>query len=128
MSVAGNNLHKLGDLAMIPDGGSARLAFVGDTHGHGLCALRRGSQLTAYLNRCPHTGGPLDWLQGQFLAAEPGYIQCATHGALFRVEDGYCVDGPCVGASLVPVPLQVDASGAVLLEETHAVVETVKVV
>jgi nitrite reductase/ring-hydroxylating ferredoxin subunit len=25
---------------------------------------------------------------------------CATHGACFRIADGHCVAGPCVGESL----------------------------
>lgn len=54
----------------------------------------------SYLNRCPHTGVNLDWLTNQFLDNNNEYIQCATHGALFNIEDGYCLRGPCVGDRL----------------------------
>ena len=41
----------------------------------------------------------------QLLDAEGRHLVCATHGAVFRVEDGVCLAGPCVGDQLVPVPL-----------------------
>ena len=65
-----------------------------------LLLVRRGHRVYAYVNSCPHTGATLDWLPDQFLDAEGAYIQCATHGALFRPQDGYCVSGPCAGQSL----------------------------
>lgn len=62
--------------------------------------VRRGNAVFAYQNNCPHTGSPLDWLPDQFLNLDRSLIQCATHFALFRIEDGYCVSGPCVGMAL----------------------------
>jgi nitrite reductase/ring-hydroxylating ferredoxin subunit len=67
--------------------------------------IRQATRLRAYINRCPHTGVTLNWLPDQFLDLEGRYIQCATHGALFRIEDGRCMAGPCPGAYLEPVPL-----------------------
>ncbi|MEE8263379.1 MAG: Rieske (2Fe-2S) protein, partial [Gammaproteobacteria bacterium] len=40
------------------------------------------------------------WVPDQFLDETGNLLQCATHGALFRIEDGFCVAGPCTGASL----------------------------
>lgn len=74
----------------------------------GVLLLRREGRLYAYLNRCPHTGVNLDWITGQFLDGSGHYIQCATHGALFRPADGYCVHGPCAGQSLQALPLYRD--------------------
>ena len=70
-------------------------------------AVRRGAQVFAYVNSCPHTGAPLDFLPGVFLTLDKTLIQCATHGALFRIEDGFCIKGPCAGKSLVPVSVAV---------------------
>ena len=56
--------------------------------------------LSAFRNSCPHTGAPLEWQEDQFLDYDNSFIQCAMHGALFRTNDGYCLRGPCVGASL----------------------------
>lgn len=69
----------------------------------------RGEKVVAYRNHCPHTGAPLNWNPDEFLSYEKEFIQCAIHGALFRLEDGYCLHGPCNGKSLIAVPLQVDA-------------------
>lgn len=65
--------------------------------------VRRGAAVHAYLNHCPHTGSPLDWQPDQFLNLDGTLIQCATHLALFRIEDGFCVAGPCAGRTLSPV-------------------------
>ena len=68
-------------------------------------AVRRGDTVRAYVNRCPHRGTPLDWVPDQLLDEAGRDLVCATHGARFRVEDGVCIAGPCVGDQLVPVPL-----------------------
>jgi nitrite reductase/ring-hydroxylating ferredoxin subunit len=59
----------------------------------------------AYLNLCRHLPVPLDAASRQFLAR--GQLQCLTHGARYRLEDGLCVFGPCRGASLFALELQV---------------------
>lgn len=90
----------------IPDG-AARGFRLRDAAGRELriFAVRRGGAAYAYLNRCPHRGTPLDWVPDQLLDAAGRHLVCATHGAVFRVEDGVCLAGPCVGDQLVPVPL-----------------------
>jgi len=81
----------------------------------GILVVRRGLHVYAYLNTCPHAGSPLDWVPDQFLDLNREYIQCATHGALFRIEDGVCMYGPCAGDRLTPVPTAVEAGEVVLL-------------
>jgi nitrite reductase/ring-hydroxylating ferredoxin subunit len=78
-----------------------------DGRGQRACVLiRRGEQVWAYENRCPHTGASLDWRPGQVLNPEGTHIQCALHLAQFRMEDGLCVQGPCVGQALAPVAVR----------------------
>ena len=103
------HLHELSD----PD--SRGLMLRVDEQLHDVFIVRVGQQVFAYLNSCPHTGGPLDWMPDQFLSLDKDYIQCATHAALFRVDDGYCVAGPCAGDRLTSVPVIVDAGEVVLL-------------
>ena len=79
--------------------------------------VRRGMQVFAYHNSCPHTGGPLDWVSGQFLNIDRDYIQCATHDALFRLNDGYCVAGPCAGDKLKSVPVVIDTGKVMIVHE-----------
>ena len=57
----------------------------------------------AYKNSCPHVRLPLDYRPGRFLDIENKYLHCANHGALFRVDDGKCVKGPCKGKYLTPI-------------------------
>jgi len=88
------------------------------THGgqpHDVFVVRQGEQVFGYLNSCPHTGGPLDWLPDQFLNLDKDYIQCATHDALFKLHDGECVAGPCKGDSLAAVPVIIEAGDVVML-------------
>ena len=63
----------------------------------------------AYWNVCRHLPVPLDSGVGH-LGGGPEWI-CATHGARFRPADGYCVEGPCQGAHLHPVRVEVDGQG-----------------
>jgi nitrite reductase/ring-hydroxylating ferredoxin subunit len=70
--------------------------------------VKRQGEVFAYRNRCPHTGVNLEWRADQFLDLSERYIQCDTHGALFRPEDGRCLRGPCVGQSLESIKLIVD--------------------
>ena len=68
----------------------------------------------AYLNRCPHTGAPLNWQPEQFLNFDNDMIQCALHGALFRIEDGHCLHGPCQGQALQALPLRYEQGQLVI--------------
>jgi len=79
--------------------------------------VRRDGHVYAYRNVCPHRGTTLDWLPDQFMDPEREYIQCATHDARFRVEDGVCVAGPCVGKKLSALPVEVRDGQIVLLQE-----------
>ncbi|MNT92136.1 hypothetical protein D3C72_2333610 [compost metagenome] len=53
----------------------------------------------------------MEWLPDQFLDSSGSLIQCATHGALFLIESGECVAGPCAGESLLPLALEENAEG-----------------
>jgi len=62
----------------------------------------------AYVNRCPHTGITLDWVNNQFFSSDNRYIMCATHGAVFEPPSGECIWGPCVGLSLQSLPIEIN--------------------
>ena len=61
----------------------------------------------AYVNRCPHTGITLDWVNNQFFSSDNRYLMCATHGAVFEPPTGECVWGPCFGLALQSVPIEI---------------------
>lgn len=83
-------------------------------------AVRQGQQLFVYRNRCPHLGIPLEWMPDQFLDRDGCYIQCATHGALFRIDNGQCVAGPCEGEFLESIPFRIEAKSLIIDEEPTA--------
>ena len=62
----------------------------------------------AYLNDCPHRRLPLNFHPDRFLDPEGRHILCTNHIALFRIEDGYCIEGPCPGHWLTPVAVRVE--------------------
>ncbi|GGH95466.1 Rieske (2Fe-2S) protein [Pseudomonas fluvialis] len=76
-----------------------------------LLAVRHAGQVYLYENRCPHRGIPLEWQADQFLDSSASLIQCASHGALFLIEDGQCVAGPCSGQRLRALACHEDAAG-----------------
>ncbi|KPW13210.1 Rieske region [Pseudomonas syringae pv. aceris] len=78
---------------------------------HALFAVRRQGAVFVYKNRCPHRGIQLEWQPDQFLDGSASLIQCATHGALFLIENGECVAGPCEGQSLTVIKSREDAEG-----------------
>jgi nitrite reductase/ring-hydroxylating ferredoxin subunit len=85
--------------------------------GGGPCfALRFEGRVVAYRNACPHTGGELDWNEGDFLDDERRLVVCATHGALFEPASGRCVAGPCRGATLEAVAVFDDGESVVAAE------------
>jgi len=70
--------------------------------------LRHAAGLFAYRNRCPHQPFDLDLGDGRFYAEDIDRIYCKNHGALFRVADGYCDHGLCMGESLERFALSID--------------------
>lgn len=78
--------------------------------------IKDNNGIYGYINRCPHTGSPLEWREDDFLDEDGKYIMCATHAALFRVADGYCIAGPCKRKQLTPLPTAVK-NGAIYLTE-----------
>lgn len=62
--------------------------------------VRHGGRVHAYLNRCAHIPIELDWNEGEFFESSGLYIMCATHGALYVPDSGYCAGGPCKGGRL----------------------------
>lgn len=90
-------------VADIEDGESTALVTEMDGQRTSLIAVRQGDDIYLYVNSCPHILAPLDFIPGQFLTPEKDMILCSTHGALFRIEDGECVHGPCMNKRLDPV-------------------------
>lgn len=96
-------------LSELPPGETAVFALeVDGARDQGFVVRLPSGELRGYVNRCRHANLPLDWADARFLD-EGGLLRCRAHGARFRAEDGFCVEGPCLGASLRPVRVEVEA-------------------
>jgi nitrite reductase/ring-hydroxylating ferredoxin subunit len=94
-------------LDALADPGSRSLVLqIGDAYFHGF-VVRKGEEVYGYVDRCPHAGLPLAQELDQYLVPDKSLIACSWHGALFRIENGQCVGGPCSGAALTPWPLKI---------------------
>jgi nitrite reductase/ring-hydroxylating ferredoxin subunit len=76
-----------------------------------LIIVRSKKGVFAYVNSCPHIGAPLDLRPGQFLSHNKENIFCSTHGALFQIDTGLCIFGPCKDAYLETVPINIEHNG-----------------
>jgi nitrite reductase/ring-hydroxylating ferredoxin subunit len=76
---------------------------------------RLDGEVTGWLNRCMHFRHiRLD--KGSGAPRRNGELVCANHGALFEADSGHCTHGPCEGAYLDPVDIEV-RDGAVLFTD-----------
>jgi nitrite reductase/ring-hydroxylating ferredoxin subunit len=111
---------------------SIRLANVGDLPDPGargfdpeevgrdtLFVVRRGAELRAYRDACPHFGDtPMAWRKDAYLNGEGTRIVCHAHGAQFDIASGECLLGPCLGQRLAPVEIEVTSDGNIVLIST----------
>ena len=98
---------KICALEQIEDGSSDGFVVNTNQGRCGIMIIRRGDSVVSYINSCPHIGTPLEIQPGRFLDKEGKYILCSTHGALFTIDDGLCVAGPCVNERLTSVDIEI---------------------
>lgn len=97
----------LAPLTAVADGAARNFVLqmrAGRFHGF---VVRRGEHVAGYVDRCPHMGVPLAQRLDDYLTPGGDRIACSWHGAIFEIDDGRCVGGPCVGARLAPWPVTV---------------------
>ncbi len=87
----------------IPENGSKGFECNGEKY----FAVKKDHTVYIYKNSCPHIGVALEWVEDQFLDSSHTMIQCVNHGALFVIESGDCVAGPCCGLNLTAVKFEV---------------------
>ena len=86
-----------------------------DGHEVEIFVIRRGSDVFAYVNVCPHQFLPLNWHSDIFLNLHKTHILCVMHGARFEIDSGDMIYGPVTAdCRLRPVPVSVE-DGAVRL-------------
>ncbi|MFN3498355.1 MAG: Rieske (2Fe-2S) protein [Pannonibacter indicus] len=84
-----------------------------------IIVLRHQGALRAWLDSCPHysTGTPMAWKTDAYLNGEGTHLACHSHGALFDMDTGECVIGPCLGQQLTPVSIAVTPAGEIFAED-----------
>lgn len=92
-----------------------RFVRVGAAFGGVVVGRVRGRWL-AYLNECRHRALPLDLGASSPMSDDGLHLLCHQHGALYRLDDGLCVVGPCAGERLSPVAVTEDDDGALQLD------------
>lgn len=100
-SVSGTLIHR----SDLPDQGLVALEVEIDGEPESIIVDCDRRPFIAWRNCCPHQGRRLDYVPGKFLV-DRGQLVCAAHGAVFRLEDGLCVGGPCRGEHLAPVVVE----------------------
>lgn len=73
------------DAAALPEEKPTRV----EADGVAVVLVKRGDQIFALTDTCPHLGGPLS--EGKLV---DGAIQCPWHGSEFALDDGSVVNGP----------------------------------
>jgi nitrite reductase/ring-hydroxylating ferredoxin subunit len=74
-----------------------------DFFGRPVLVLRTDGRVRAYVNVCPHLGGPL------VLAPDGRRLECQWHGACFDPRSGAATAGPAgPGSRLIRLPLTVE--------------------
>ena len=71
--------------------------------GQGIFAVHKNGEYFVYQNKCPHLQIELEWMPDQFLDMDGALIHCSTHGALFLIDSGECIAGPCLGETLIVI-------------------------
>ena len=106
-----SELLSICNLDEIPDSGA--VGFDPFSEGHDtLFVLNTNNGPVAYRDLCPHYGSTtLPWRKNAYLNAAGTKIVCGAHGAEFEINTGLCVSGPCLGQSLIAVPLQIAEDG-----------------
>ena len=76
--------------------------------------VKKDGRYYAYQNLCQHLPITLDLNDDDFFTHDKAHLQCHMHGAMYEIESGQCIAGPCQGTNLVALQ--------VVEEETRLVI------
>lgn len=101
---------------LIDSGDGVRFEVNQGTQAAAAFVVRYRGCVHAYLNRCAHIHAELDWMEGRFFDSEGTRLICALHGAVYEPDTGKCTGGPCLGDSLIALPVE-ERDGFVFLRD-----------
>ena len=103
----------LADANHLAEGTSVRFRITLDGVLRDAFALRWQGEAYAYVDTCRHQARSLSYGDGQVLDVGEGLLVCRHHGARYVPRSGVCRDGPCVGAQLTALALELQAGALV---------------
>ena len=80
---------------------------------HGF-VIKKNNKYFAYQNLCRHLSVTLDLNDADFFTHDKKHLQCQMHGAIYEIETGLCIAGPCVGAKLISIPFSEEENRLVI--------------
>lgn len=95
---------RLGHLDQLDNPG----ACLSDWQEDAVILVRKGDEVRAYLNVCPHAGRPLNLPDGRVFLHQGEFILCPVHGASFDLVNGQCAGGPAVGDRLTEIAIRLE--------------------
>jgi nitrite reductase/ring-hydroxylating ferredoxin subunit len=98
---------ELARLDGLPDPGAIVVRVNVDDLWGAVILTRRGETISAFRNKCPHAGYPLQRGDGRVVVQEGRFIVCAAHGASYVLDSGACAGGPCNGDALERIAVTV---------------------
>jgi len=111
----------LGPLSALADVSVREFQFGEGRRVFSMLAIRRGDQVRAYVNACPHVGLPLTFRSPRVLSMDGARLVCSNHFAEFTADDGRAIAGPVEpGCALARIPVHVDALGDIVIGEAEA--------
>ena len=104
----------------IPDGAARGFTATPDAR-RTVIVVRRGDKVNAYVDACPHYvgGTPMAWKKDAYLSGDRQHIACHAHGALFDIDSGDCISGPCLGKRLTRVAIDITSEGEIRVPERY---------
>lgn len=102
----------------IPEDGTLLFSMRSDGETVEGILLREDETVVAWHNYCQHwTDVALD--RGDGATIRDGELLCGRHGATFEIDSGDCTHGPCEGATLDPIEIDVRDGDVFLAEEAY---------
>ena len=115
---AGTSLSRFDGLA---DGAVREVALGDERDPLSLIVVRRGDDVKAFVNVCPHVFLPLTFRSARLLSADGLRLVCSNHFAEFAIDDGRALSGPVApGCALDRVPVHVSVDGDIVVGEAEA--------
>ncbi|BBP43997.1 PfkB family carbohydrate kinase [Thiosulfativibrio zosterae] len=84
---------------------------------HGVVLIKYEDEVRAYVNNCPHQDVPLTEAYKIDVNPFEKTMKCSVHDAFFKIDDGECVEGPCLNDYLQSLEVTLEENGDIYLND-----------